>query len=485
VTIERQAGLEVVAESVVRLGADLEVAAARGRDSDHLLVQAPGREGLDGFEGEVSSQAGRSLLTGTRSRRNLGRLRSLIPWLRPQPLGLQCSVGFGDRLGLATPGHVRAMRKAGQGLRPIFAQQSIREMTRTRRSPQQVLDDATWGVFETGWREGWGADADHLKTTSDVDACAAAGYAFYTFDPGDHVSAGADHLPAAELRAALDALPWGALETSQDPLVRRFLAGPEGLAELGISCDEESVGRAAVKYGTAVAHVAGLFRRLEAVGPPGFEVEVSVDETDTPTTPFQHFFVATEMARLGVRWVSLAPRFVGRFEKGVDYIGDVAAFEADCDAHAAIAGRLGPYKLSLHSGSDKLSVYGAFRRGTGELAHLKTAGTSYLEALRTVARIDPILFREIYLLARASYETDRVSYHISALVASAPSPESLPDADLPTLLENFHARQVLHITFGTVLEALGDRLMAMLRANAEEYESDLERHFIRHLEAYR
>jgi hypothetical protein len=96
--------------------------------------------------------------------RNLGRLR------RP--------------LGLATPGHIRAVRAVGGDIAPILAQQSMRENARTGRSPQQVMDDALWGVFQEGWREPWGADADHLKTTEDVDVCVAAGYTFFTIDPG-------------------------------------------------------------------------------------------------------------------------------------------------------------------------------------------------------------------------------------------------------------------------------------------------------------
>jgi hypothetical protein len=484
-SIEQHSTLNVLPGSLVRLEDRTEIGAVRDGSSDRILVGAAGGQVLEGFEGEVSSHGDRRMLVGSRSPRNLAQIRTLIPWLRPQPLGLRSAVGFGDRLGLATPGHVRAMRTAGQGLGAIFAQQSIREMSRTRRSPQEVLDDATWGVFVAGWREGWGADADHLKTAGDVDACAAAGYTFYTFDPGDHVNGAADEMAAEDLQAALQGLPWDVLEESSDALVRRYVNESDAMAALGIACDEESVARSAVKYGAAVANAAVLFRRLEEVGPPGFDVEVSVDETETPTTPLQHFFVATELGRLGVRWVSLAPRFVGRFEKGVEYIGDIGAFDADCAVHAAIARRLGPYKLSLHSGSDKLSVYGAFRRHAGELAHVKTAGTSYLEALRTLARLEPALFREIYSLARASYETDRASYHISASLEAAPAPDTLADTELPGLLEDFHARQVLHVTFGTVLEALGDHLLITLRQHLEEYEADLERHFVRHLEAFR
>src|SRR5689334_17170094 len=102
-------------------------------------------------------------------------------------LGLSPSFGFGDRIGLATPGHVEAMRRAGEGIAPIFPQQSIREMARTGRSPQHVMDDALRGMRRAGWTGTTGADADHLKTTEDVDATAAVGFTFFTIDPSEHV----------------------------------------------------------------------------------------------------------------------------------------------------------------------------------------------------------------------------------------------------------------------------------------------------------
>src|SRR5690606_34105975 len=108
-----------------------------------------------------------------------------------------------------------------------------------------------------------------------------------------------------------------------------------------------------------------------------------VDETSYPTKLVEHAYVALELRRLGVEVVSLAPRFVGRFEKGVDFraddSGDLAELTRTLAGHAGIARALGPYKLSLHSGSDKFSVYPAIAEATGGLVHLKTAGTSYLE----------------------------------------------------------------------------------------------------------
>ena len=108
---------------------------------------------------------------------NAAVLRDLLPNLRPRPLGLATSVGFGDRLGMATYGHVQALNDIAavpqrSRFAPIFAQQSVRENVRIRRTPRDVLDDATWGCFDAGWRSAVGADADHLKTLADVDTFA-------------------------------------------------------------------------------------------------------------------------------------------------------------------------------------------------------------------------------------------------------------------------------------------------------------------------
>jgi len=137
--------------------------------------------------------------------------------------------------------------------------------------------------------------------------------------------------------------------------------------------------------------------------------------------PCRAFYIASELKRLGVHWVSLAPRYVGRFEKGVDYIGDLAELRTDLAGHAAIARALGPYKLSLHSGSDKFSVYPLIVEAARGQVHFEDSGTSYLEALRTIARVKPALFREIAELAIERYPTDRATYHVSAELAKLPT----------------------------------------------------------------
>ncbi len=484
--------LEVAPASVADAG-DIQWAFARTGTGPRLIGLSPGAPcAFADFAGERCPKDDGTLLIAPLTAPNAAALRRHVPWLTPRPLGLRTSAGLGDRLGLATPGHVRAVRRAGAGIAPVFAQQSIREMTRTGRSPQQVLDAATWGAFEAGWRGDQGADADHLKTTADIDACLAAGFTLFTIDPGAHVWSAADTAGAAQVTAAVAALPWADLEDTWAGLRARYLGRAFDIEGATIAFDEDALARAAAKYAGAIAHVAGMFRHLSRVAPrEAFELEVSVDETDTPTSHLEHVFIATELRRLDVRWVSLAPRYVGTFEKGVDYVGDLAALEADLAMHAAIARQFGPYKLSLHSGSDKFSVYPLAAATTRGLVHLKTAGTSYLEALRTLASLAPALFREIYAFSRDQYETDRASYHVSARLERAPAPGTLDVAHLPDLLEQFDAREILHVTFGSVLTAregeeprFADRLRAVLEANPDAYAACLEQHFVKHLQPF-
>lgn len=413
-------------------------------------------------------------------------------------LGIQPSFGFGDRIGLATPGHVAAMKQAGAGILPIFPQQSIREMARTVREPDAVMADALNAAQAAGWDGPIGADADHLKTPADVDRTTAAGFTFFTIDPSDHVDEQADGYDAATLDAKFadvrGEIDW------VDTYLGKQVTLPNGTS---ITFNEEACKRCAVKYGRAIAEackLAAYIDRVHAELGRGYEIELSVDETDQPTTLAEHYIVADQCLDHKMKLVSLAPRFIGELEKGVDYIGDTAALEASLEDHNAIAEALGPYKLSLHSGSDKVSMYPALARATKGRFHVKTAGTSYLEALRVVARHDERLFRAVVIFARERYDTDKATYHVHATVAGTPTPELLPKAeslereylelwDEVPVGKGFTkpGRQILHCTFGSVLTdpTLGSEVRSVLETHPGTYEEVLADHFARHLNALR
>ncbi len=354
----------------------------------------------------------------------------------PVAAGLAPSFGFGDRLGLATPGHIAAVRAAEAGIVPIFAQQSARELRRTGRTWSEVIHAARAAVEAAGWDGPYGADADHCKEIADVVGARECGYTMFTLDPSDHIAA----------------------------------SGAPG--------DASATAR---KWLPVVEHVATLAAEV----PPGADLEVSIDETSEPTTPSEHAFVAAGLRQRGVPFTSLAPRFPGAFEKGIDHRGSLAEFVQAVRAHAEVARTYGAYKLSLHSGSDKLRLYGPFARETRGLFHVKTAGTSDLEALRVAGRGDPGLLREIWARAADRFAVDRATYATTAQVDAVP-PALLDEPAL--LLDDEHARRILHVTFGSVLSdaGLAARLRSVLASDGgAAYAAALERHFGAHLEALR
>ena len=419
-----------------------------------------------------------------------------MTFMNVEPLGLQPSFGFGDRIGCATPGHVTALKQSDTGIAPIFPQQSIREMERTGRGPDDVIRDALAGMAGAGWIGPTGADADHLKTTTDVDRVIAAGFTFFTIDPSDHVDEKTDNYTEATLREKFDSVREH-IDWYDYYLGNNIVLG----TGTKIVIDEEAAMRAAVKYGAAIIEgmrLADYIRKTNESMGRKFEIELSVDETEQPTTLAEHFIIADQCLRRGMRLVSLAPRIVGDMEKGVDYIGDVAALETSLADHNAVSELLGPYKLSLHSGSDKLSMYTAFARATKGRFHVKTAGTSYLEALRVLVYHEPELFRKIVSFARDRYGRDKATYHVHATVKGVPAPESVPDdQDLERLYlecwpdvpegQGFVAagRQILHCTFGSVLTDtyFGPALQSCLDEHPDTYCEVLAVHFGRHLKA--
>jgi hypothetical protein len=415
------------------------------------------------------------------------------------PLGEGPSFGFGDRIGNATPGHVEAMRQAGEGVLPVFAQQSIREMQRTGRTPDGVMHDALAGMRAAGWTTGTGTDADHLKTTADIDATVAAGFRLFTLDPSAHVVDAAESADADTVRG----LASQAGEAAAAWLADRVGSSVELYHGESLVFDEEACLRAVAKLGRAVEaaielgrHAVDTVARLGEVA----ELELSVDETETATSPVEHWFAAERFRAAGLPLRCIAPRFPGSFEKGIDHLGDRPTLLTSIARHAAIARALGGHKLSLHSGSDKLSVYGPLAGATGGRFHVKTAGTSYLEALRVAARRDPALFAEVVRFARARFAVDRATYHLSATLSDAPDPGECGD---PAALEQHYlgdwssvpdghgftglGRQIVHCTFGSVLgdADLGSRLRALLDAEQALHTELLADHFSRHLRALR
>lgn len=463
--------------SVVKVGQKREL---------HILAELP--QDLSGFEGVTHSHADGTLLVCSLNSINARAIRDHLPWLKPMPLGLQLSAGVGDRLGLATPGHARAFRKYGQGIAPVFAQQSAREMHRLDRSPQDVMDATTFGLIEADWEGQHGSDADHLKTSQDIDSCLAAGFTSFTLDPGEYV-----HNVPSTFNGNLDHLPWNALEDDESSLISRYANKEFELADSSMRITEDELRQAAYKYGPAIAYTVSQYRHLMERASHPIEVEVAVDETDEVTTLGEHIFMVTEMRRLGMNWVSFAPRYLDGFEKGIEFKGNLESFGESLRDHASIAAQFGPYKLSLHSGSDKFKIYAMATEATNGLLHLKTSGTSYLEALAVAAVHAPALFREIYEISRTAYEAARSTYQVSAQLQETPLSSDVSDENLSELVTQPDARQILHVGYGAVLAlrnekgefGLRQELESLLLNEKPHYDQTLESHIGKHLSLLR
>ncbi|RKY92401.1 MAG: hypothetical protein DRQ01_06355, partial [Ignavibacteriae bacterium] len=217
--------------------------------------------------------------------------------LKPSVLGLKRSFGFGDRLGLATLGHMDAI--SGTPYLGIFAQQSIRELNRTNRQPGDVMNAAVDAVEANSWTQPWGADADHLQTREDVFRMAEAGYTFFTIDPSDYVNNSTDLTEIEELKRTYKVFNSDNKFESTD-LFEQYFGETYDLNNYEqLSFNDEAVLLKAIhKYGFALKHTKNMYNWIcEACQDRPFEIELSVDETDTSTTPLEHLFIGLELKR--------------------------------------------------------------------------------------------------------------------------------------------------------------------------------------------
>ncbi|MDK2786723.1 MAG: tagaturonate epimerase [Thermotoga sp.] len=197
---------------------------------------------------------GKTFFFCEKNHENLEILRKYFPDLKPTRAGLKASFGTGDRLGITTPAHVRALR--GSGLFPVFAQQSVRENERTGRTWRDVLDDATWGVFQEGYTEGFGADADHVKNPEDLVAAAKEGFSMFTIDPSDHVR-NLSKLSEREKNEMFEEI------LKKERIDRIYLGKKYTVLGERLEFDEKNLRDAALVYYDAIAHVDMMYQILK------------------------------------------------------------------------------------------------------------------------------------------------------------------------------------------------------------------------------
>ena len=433
-----------------------------------------------GFEGEEVESGGRKWTLAPLNHANAQKMRIAYPFTAPsRVLDRDKTMGVGDRLGIATDGHLRVFKQYPE-ITPVLAQQSIRELNLTNRTFSDVIDSASFSVFRNGYTTGWGADGDHVKTASEVIYALESGCTMITLDCSEQIDNTIEGMTDEQVNAKY---------VSNRELEERYLNEDFDIGEgVTITFDEQMFKRSVLIYSAAIEHCKDIFFNvIMKDGKQQADFELSIDETLTPTVPEQHFFISNELIRAGVNVSTVAPRFCGEFQKGVDYIGDVKQFAREMLVHAVISRHFG-YKISIHSGSDKFSIFPSAGKETKGRFHLKTAGTSWLEAMKLVAIKDPSLYREVHKYALKAFHFATAYYHVTTQLSRIPDIDTLTDAQLPDLFRHNDSRQLIHITYGLILSEKNadgsymfkDRLYGLWREYREDYAELLFNHIGHH-----
>ena len=390
------------------------------------------------------------------------------------------SFGMGDRFYHQGKAQLQAIvnaKAAGIDIAPVW-NKSDREHVIVGTEPQSLRDEADAAVAALGWDAPYYVDADHInfKTVDRFIGCSD----FFTLDVGDDIG---ERAADADIAAFIEKHA-------------RFIGTLEIPGAGAYAVSRETLEAAAATYLKAVQTAGKVFRHIAEKSGTDFIPEVSMDETMNPQTPLEMFFILAMIADEGIPAQTIAPKFTGRFNKGVDYVGNVAQFEKEFnDDLAAIALAVDEFglpenlKMSVHSGSDKFSIYGpiakALRR-TGAGIHVKTAGTTWLEELIGLAEGGGeglVIAQEVY--ASALEKIDALCEPYATVIdidrtklPSASEVKGWTSAQYADALRhvpsnpayNLHLRQLLHVGY-KVAAQMGDRYYGALRT----YEGDVAR----------
>ena len=374
------------------------------------------------------------------------------------------SLGMGDRFGRQGSAQLSAVQAAvdrGVDLCPVW-NKSNREHVITGTKPASLRTEADAAVQNASWTAPYFVDADHINLTT-VDSFLEASD-FFTLDVADYAG-----LPAAdESMGAFIAKHQHLTGTHRFPLL-----------DYPVEISVDDIARTTAKFLCAIQEAGRIYRYIAERKPDGdFAIEISVDETDAPQTPGELLVILAMISDEGIPVQTIAPKFTGRFNKGVDYAGNLGAFERDFEADLAVIacavrdfGLPSNLKISVHSGSDKFSLYPVIRRllakhGAG--VHLKTAGTTWLEEVAGLAEAGGEaleLAKDLYASAipRAAELIHPYAPVVDINVATLPSTDAVRQWDSARFLAALvhdetnpeydqQFRQFLHVSFKIAAE---------------------------------
>jgi hypothetical protein len=384
--------------------------------------------------------------------------------------------GVGDRFGQQGRAQLEAIllaRQEGINVYPVW-NKSNREHALIGSRPEDVRVEAEVAVKALNWTGAFYVDADHINLTT-VESFVQASD-FFTVDVADFVGQSPDAPMVEGLVKAARTFPH---ELSIPGIDRSFII------------DEAAVRTAGSKFLPAIREAGRIYRRIaELKGPDNFITEISVDETDRPQNPVELFLILLMIREESIPVQTIAPKFTGRFNKGIDYAGDLSQFEKEFDEDLAVIrfavrefGLPETLKLSVHSGSDKFSLYPIINRSIKKHnagLHVKTAGTTWLEELVGLAEAggEPLeIAKEIYTTAFNRFDELKAPYApvIDIDPSKLPDPKAVglwgAEKYVNTLRHvesspeyNPHFRQLIHIAFRVAAE-MGDRFLEVVKVN--------------------
>jgi tagaturonate epimerase len=403
------------------------------------------------------------------------------------------SIGIGDRFGRQGRAQLQAITKAkelGLDVVPVW-NKSHREHAIIGTSPADTRKEADTAVEQCGWSGSYFVDADHINLTNVDDFIPHSD--FFTIDVADYIGQ----------KAAPDDIAVF-VENNARYIGSMSIPGIERTFEI----TSDQIEQIASKYLRAVQEAGNIYRHIENIrGRGNFITEVSTDEAELPQTPIELFFILAALAEEGVPLQTIAPKFTGRFNKGVDYAGDVNRFSREFDQDAAVIvyavnefNLPGNLKLSIHSGSDKFSIYPSIHQTLRKFdtgAHIKTAGTTWLEELIGLALAGGdglAIAKEVYHQALGRFDELCKPYAtvIDIDKNRLPTPDEAAGWDEKTFADSLRHdqscpsynpdfRQLLHVGY-KIAAQLGERYLSALKKHDEIIGHNVtENIFSRHL----
>ena len=377
-------------------------------------------------------------------------LRREFPWTAPsRVLSLRKTMGVGDRLDLCAPGILEGFRDSDAV--PVPVQQSPRELNLSGRTWEEALDAATFAVYREGYLGPWGACADRLQSFQEIEAALAAGYTCLSVDCAPLLGQG--DAPTDELREQYQGRTFS-VEGKQIVFDRLTLE----------DCCRE--------YGQVVILLSEIYysyaQRSEA------DLEVLLNEADTPTGGAGLYFLANELCRRGVSFQAVCPRLELPLEAAAPLEEEAESLRKELELLNVVSRNFG-FKLSIRNLEHKPELFSLLGEVTGDRFHGGLGGLCWLEAMRLLAREEPVLFRLVYGLSLTALPVARQVFPSSLDETDIPSLDALTDGELPSLLFRPSVIRLLDLTYGQVLHSqLKERLLIFLRSHAARLEEQMK-----------